>query len=388
MPENYSKATVQKIAESIEVNNDHEISDLKPNIVVVMSESFFEFGRMLGDEDGKTLYPNVLEHKIGQTVSARFAGGTSNVEFEAMTGFSLNFMPSGTVPYLQFVKRDVPSLPRYLKDMGYATTALHTYHKYYWRRVVAYPLMGMDKFVGLDDLDNPKMYGTYVDDEVINDLIIKELKEEEKPKFIYAITMQNHSMYDDNRFGENTIQFASEYSARSNAMINTYGTGIVHSDKKLKELIESLEKLDEPTLLVFFGDHLPYLDKAYEETGFIKDSNYKTLEEELKMKETPLVAWNNYGKEIDEVGNISTSYLTPHILKWAELPKNKYYQFVEDYSEVLPIYNNILKADKDGNLIEDTPENLIDLENKYRVLQYDLLHGNKYSSNLLMQVPD
>lgn len=385
-PEVYTKKSVTSIAESIEPTPTHEVSDLKPNIVIIMSEAFWELERMIGQTGEESLYPTVMENKVGQTISGRFGGGTSNVEFEAITGYSLNFLPAGTVPYLQFIKGDVPSLPRYLKTQGYATTALHTYHKYYWRRLVAYPSLGFDKFVGLEDLENPKMFGSYVDDEVINDLILDELKAQEKPQFIYAVTMQNHSMYDNNRYGENTLKLTDQYSDKSNTIINTYGTGIAHSDQKLKELFESLEQLDEPTLVVFFGDHLPYLDKTYVDTGYLASADSKTLEEELKMKETPLVAWNNYGKEISNLGSISTAFLAPNVLDWAELEKPKYYQFIEQFSEKLPGYTSLVKMDYNGDLMLDTPDEYKELEEQYRTLQYDLLMGKRYTEDLLMKV--
>lgn len=385
-PENYSKKTVRDLAESIDATQTHEISDLKPNIVIIMSEAFWELERMIGQVGEESLYPTVLANSVGHTISFRHGGGTSNVEFEAMTGFSLNLLPPGTVPYQQFMKGDVPSLPRYLREYGYATTGLHTYFKYYWRRSLAYPSLGLDEFIGLDDLENPKYYGTYVDDEVMNDLIMEQLKEEDKPQFIYGITMQNHSSFEDNRYGEDTLQLTDAYSDRANKMINTYGTGITHSDAMLYELLNELAEFDEPTLVVFFGDHLPYLDQTYAETKFVEDNNNKTLEEQLKLKETPLVAWNNYGKEIDSVGSISTFYLAPKILEWAELAKPKYYQFTEAFSEKLPGYTNIVKMDGEGNLMVKTPEQYIELEKQFKLLQYDLFFGKRYSVEEMFKV--
>ena len=378
-PEDYSKKAVMNLAKSIDGTQTHEVSDIKPNIVIIMSEAFWELERMIGQVGEESLYPTVVANSVGHTISFRHGGGTSNVEFEAMTGFSLNLLPRGTVPYQQFMKGDVPSLPRYLKEYGYATTGIHTYFKYYWRRALAYPTLGIDEFIGLDDLENPKYYGTYVDDEVMNDLIMEQLKEEDKPQFIYGITMQNHSSFEDNRYGQNTLQLTNEYSDTANKMINTYGTGITHSDAMLKELLDELANFDEPTLVVFFGDHLPYLNQTYVETNFVMDDSKKTLEEELKLKETPLVAWNNYGKEIEPVGSISTFYLAPKILEWAELAKPKYYQFTEAFSEKLPGYTNIVKMDEKGNLMVDTPEQYSELEKQFKLLQYDLFAGKRYS---------
>ena len=105
----------------------------------------------------------------------------------------------------------------------------------------------------------------------------------------------------------------------------------------------------------------------------------------LKMKETPLVAWNNYGKEMNSVGSISTAFLAPNVLEWAELEKPKYYQFLEQFSERLPGYTDIVKMDADGNLMLDTPNEYKELEEQLKTLQYDLLMGKRYTQDLLMK---
>ena len=376
-PENYSKEEVSEIVESIEVKETVE-SDIQPNIVVIMSEAFWEFEKILPNYEGETYYPTVSEYKIGNIVSPRYGGGTSNVEFEALTGYSNNLLPDGSVPYQQFMSPYVPALPNVLKEYGYETSALHTYHKYFWNRIVAYPALGFDQFIGLEDLESPDYYGAFIDDRVVNDMILDQLTDGEKPQFVFAVTMQNHGMYVDGRYGSDTMQIATEYSENTNNMINTFGTGVVHSDKVLKDLFEEIEALDEPTLVVFFGDHLPYLENAYNEAGFVDENGNYSLEDQMKLKETPIAVWNNYGKDINEIGSISTSFLAPYIVEWAELKMPTYYKFLQNFRENMPSYTSIVKSDADGVLYSETPEHLLELEQQYRILQYDLLHGNRY----------
>ena len=376
-PDNYSKEEISKIVESIEATDTVE-SDIKPNIVVIMSEAFWEFEKILPNYEGESYYPTVNEYKVGSIVSPSYGGGTSNVEFEALTGYSNNLLPEGSVPYQQFMSPYVPALPNLLKEYGYETSAFHTYHKYFWNRVVAYPGLGFDHFVGLEDLESPDYNGAFIDDRVVNDLVLNQLKDASQPQFIFAVTMQNHGMYVDGRYGSDTMPIATDYSENTNNMINTYATGIVHSDKVLKELLEELETLEEPTLVVFFGDHLPYLETAYNEAGFVDPEGNLTLEDQLKLKETPLVVWNNYGKQIDDVGSISTSFLAPSIVEWAELKMPTYYSFLQKFRENMPGYTSIVKLDADGELHAATPDNMVELEKQYRLLQYDLLHGNRY----------
>ena len=380
-PENYSKKEVSDIVDSIEVRETVE-SDIQPNIVVIMSEAFWEFEKILPNYDGESYYPTVTKYKVGNIVSPTYGGGTSNVEFEALTGYSNSLLPDGSVPYQQYMSTYVPALPNLLKEYGYETSAFHTYHKYFWNRMVAYPALGFDQFIGLEDLESPNYYGAFIDDRVVNDMILNQLTEGEQPQFVFAVTMQNHGMYVDGRYGSDTMQLATEYSENTNNMINTYGTGVVHSDKVLKDLLEELETLDEPTLVVFFGDHLPYLENAYNEAGFVdKDGNYD-LEDQLKLKETPIAVWNNYDKDINEVGSFSTSFLAPYIVEWAELKMPTYYSFLQNFRENMPGYTSIVKSDANGELYSQTPEQMLELEQQYRILQYDLLHGNRYLEEL------
>ncbi len=386
-PEDYSKEEVSKIVESIE-KKETEVSDIQPNIVVIMSEAFWEFEKILPNYEGESYYPTVSEYKIGNIVSPSYGGGTSNVEFEALTGYSNNLLPEGSVPYQQYMSPYVPALPNILKEYGYETSAFHTYHKYFWNRVVAYPALGFDHFVGIEDLESPDYHGAFIDDRVVNDLVINQLKDATQPQFIFAVTMQNHGMYVDGRYGSDTMQIATEYSDHTNNMINTYGTGVVHSDEMLKELLEQLETLEKPTLVVFFGDHLPYLENAYNEAGYVDENGNYSLEDQLKLKETPIAVWNNYDKDINDIGSISTSFLAPYIMEWAELKLPTYYNFLQQFRENMPGYTSIVKLDADGELYAATPEQIVELEKQYRILQYDLLHGNRYLEELEAEAED
>ncbi|MEK4496994.1 sulfatase-like hydrolase/transferase [Ureibacillus sp. FSL W8-0352] len=184
-------------------------------------------------------------------------------------------------------------------------------------------------------------------------------KKNEKPTFIYAVTMQNHGPYLDTRYGDNTEKIVDSYSSETNQILNTYGTGIIHSDNALHSLFDTLGSLKEPTLVVFFGDHLPALGNVYNELNY-KSNNF--LEQELNMKKTPLVVWNNFDKEIDEIGAISSSFLAPKIMEWAELDSPSYYSFLSNFSKLLPGYTSVVKLSGEGDLFTETPKELSEKE--------------------------
>ena len=48
----------------------------------------------------------------------------------------------------------------------------------------------------------------------------------------------------------------------------------------------------------------------------------------------------------------------------------------------MPSYTSLVKSDANGELYSQTPEQMLELEQQYRILQYDLLHGNRYLEEL------
>lgn len=385
-PSDYSADATLNYVKSIKKDNDNIVSNIKPNIVIVMSEAFWELNNLnILDKSERSITPTVDKYKMGNFLSPAFGGATANVEFEVLTGLSTSFLPAGSIPYQQYIFESIPAMPNILKSYGYNTTAIHTFNKYYWSRENVYPNLGFEKFIGLEDIENPIYHGVYIDDNQINDYIVDELNQNTNPSFIYAVTMQNHATYLDNRYGENTNVYTDSYSNETNEVINTYGTGIQYSDSALDSLLTQLNQIEEPTLLVFFGDHLPALGNVYSELGYIDNMSDMNLEERLKMKMTPLVVWNNYKDDLPDLDLISASFLAPKIFKWAELKMPLFYNFLEDYSDVLPGYFANLKVDNNGNLLDITPKNMWEYEEMYKMFQYDLLFGEDFSEKTLFK---
>lgn len=89
----------------------------------------------------------------GRAYSPSFGGGTCDVEFEALTGYSASFLPNGSKPYQQHVTKPMFSLPNYLKlTQGYQTAAVHCFWAKYWSRDTAYPNLGFDTFLSLEQM--------------------------------------------------------------------------------------------------------------------------------------------------------------------------------------------------------------------------------------------
>ncbi|MDA2518273.1 LTA synthase family protein [Bacillus cereus] len=395
-PKNYSKENMLQIANDIKKQYSGNIGSQKkkekPNIIFVMSESFWDPTKVTNLSFSEDPVPN-LHHYIenfpgGQTISPTFGGNTANVEFEALTSYSMSLLKPGSIPYQQVItnKKEIPSIPTALKKEGYYTSAIHSFGRTFFKRDDVYKVLGFDKFNAEDTMENVDIDGDYISDLAMSKEIIAELEEQKQPTFIHAVTMQNHFPFTEGRFGENLIEISGLENEESNGELETYTEGLRRSDEALQYLIEQLDNLDRPTLLVFFGDHLPSLGtnkSFYKENGYI--TNEKTPSERLAMAQTPLLMYANFDMPNDNLGLVSPIHFSNLIFDYAGLNKSLFYQFLSELYKEIPVLRDELKVDKNGEVINDLTKKQKEMLEQYKMLQYDLLVGNQYSKDILFK---
>lgn len=395
-PKNYSKENMLQIANDIKKQYSGNIGNQKkkekPNIIFVMSESFWDPTKVTNLSFSEDPVPN-LHHYIenfpgGQTISPTFGGNTANVEFEALTSYSMSLLKPGSIPYQQVItnKKEVPSIPTALKKEGYYTSAIHSFGRTFFKRDDVYKVLGIDKFNAEDTMENVDIDGDYISDLAMSKEIIAELEEQKQPTFIHAVTMQNHFPFTEGRFGENLIEISGLENEESKGELETYTEGLRRSDEALQYLIEQLDNLDRPTLLVFFGDHLPSLGtnkSFYKENGYI--TNEKTPSERLAMAQTPLLMYANFDMPNDNIGLVSPIHFSNLIFDYAGLNKSLFYQFLSELYKEIPVLRDELKVDKNGEVINDLTKKQNEMLEQYKMLQYDLLVGNQYSKDILFK---
>ncbi len=394
-PKNYSKENMLQIANDIKKQYSGNIGSQKkkekPNIIFVMSESFWDPTKATNLSFSEDPVPN-LHHYIenfpgGQTISPTFGGNTANVEFEALTSYSMSLLKPGSIPYQQVItnKKEIPSIPTALKKEGYYTSAIHSFGRTFFKRDDVYKVLGFDKFNAADTMENVDVDGDYISDLAMSKEIIAELEKQKQPTFIHAVTMQNHFPFTEGRFGESLIEISGLENEESKGELETYTEGLRRSDEALQYLIEQLDNLDRPTLLVFFGDHLPSLGtnkSFYKENGYI--TNEKTPSERLAMAQTPLLMYANFDMPNDNLGVVSPIYFSNLIFDYAGLNKSLFYQFLSAFYKEIPVLRDELKVDKNGEVINDLTKKQKEMLEQYKILQYDLLVGNQYSKDILL----
>ncbi|MGG2197996.1 MULTISPECIES: LTA synthase family protein [Paenibacillus] len=367
----------------------------KPNVIFIMNEAFWDPTLLKNVKFSEDPLPTVhrlqKEMTSGFLLSPQFGGGTSNVEFEILSGQSMSFMPAGSVPYQQYISRPLPSLASYFKSQGYASTAIHSYERWFWNRENVYRYMGFDEFISKEGFDNPVNKGAFIADDEVSRRIIQEVEENEEPTFIYAVTMQNHGPYDDNRYGDNPIKTEGLQTAEAKNTLETYVQGASDADRSLQLLIDHFEQSDEPTVIVFYGDHLPMLGYDYDvyaQAGFVSTgrSEQWSLEELKSMHSVPFVMWTNEGLPKEHVPTLSTSFLGAYVLNRIGLELPAAWAYNAELAQKTPGLLRNLVVDSSGQLYAEVPPSVQEDVEIYRELQYDEMFGHQYVAKYLSEL--
>ena len=282
-----------------------QFDETKPTVICIMNETFSDLTCLDGASwgyDGPAHY-NALDDRLatGDLAVSVLGGGTCNSEFEFLTGVSLAYVGDGKYPYSLYGLSDAPSLAEQFSELGYSTTAMHPNYASNWNRDRVYRALGFDRFLSIDDFQGDEVFHSGISDEETYNKILELLDGDEGPQFIFDVTMQNHSAYDQNNIGDVPQYHVDGVSDYDNARLSEYLACIDESDRALSEFLAKLEQLDRQVVVVFFGDHQPALSQI------VNDALYPQEKDEFthnrRIYETTYSIWANY----DVAGNDQTS---------------------------------------------------------------------------------
>lgn len=355
----------------------------KPDVIVVMSESLWDPTRLENVKLSADPMPTIRESQSGNVFSPEFGGLTANVEFEALTGFSNAFLPTGSIPYQQYVRKPIPSLATFFRAEGYTARAIHPFSGWFWNRTSVYKSFGFESFKDVDQMPPLEKRGNFTSDEALTREIIRQADAQEDPFFFFAVTLQGHGPYDDGRYAKTDIAVDGKLDARENRMLASYAQGVKEADKGLKTLMDWAKERDRETIIVVFGDHLPPLNTVYRTSGYmngITASRKGTPEQMKKEHETPLVIWSNKTGAQKDVGTISPAFLSYYILKQAGFEHPYYTGFLGTVHDKLRVIDRYMLIDaKDEAKAGWARQKQIDpLVRDFRLLQHDIMFGKQY----------
>ncbi|WP_199099042.1 LTA synthase family protein [Dyella sp. ASV21] len=297
-----------------------------PDIVVVQSESFFDPSIMKGFEHAN-LTPQ-LRRLAAQGASGAlhvptFGGGTIRTEFEVLTGLSLRYFDDLQFPYLQMNHKIVPSLVRSLRAQGYETVALHGNDPGFWNRNTAFTAIGFDRFIARSAFPaNAPMDGQYMADHAMTSEIMAQLKDAGPPQFIFAISLEAHGPYDvtpADTAARDAIPVPANITGQDRVELQNYLYHLHHADEELGRLADLLAKRDRPTLLLFYGDHLPALTQVFDATGFVDGEDMLSQagtwllvnpRNPMPAEQESLASWMLPGRLLEQAGLHDDGYFT------------------------------------------------------------------------------
>lgn len=357
----------------------------RPDIVIVMSESFWDPARLPGVTITPDPIPTARALRSGDVFSPEFGGMTANVEFEALTGFSNAFLPYGSIPYQQYVRTRIPSLATFFRDQGYATTALHPFQGWFWNRSVVYDAFGFERFLSEENLPPLEKRGPLASDAAMTEEIIRRVDAEGKPVFIFAVSLQGHGPYEPDRYKDATHAVsAPDLTERARKSVLSFAEGAADADKGLARLVEWAKGRKRPTVIAFFGDHLPPLGEAYVQSGYMREpvaSRRAPLAQMKAEHETPLVIWSNRSGRRSDVGTISPAFLPLELLEAAGMEHPYYTGFLRQVRDRFPVVDRHVLVDGAGEAQADWARaGAVDpLVRDFRLLQYDVMFGDRHA---------
>ena len=302
-PEGFRKAD----AERWDSQDTASVPGQPVNVVMVMNEAFSDItdspAFAFSPEDDPLANLHALQadpHAIsGHIVVPGFAGGTANTEFDVLTGMQTNALSATTTSAMRVINRNLDSLFRVFRADGYQTSFFHPGNDWFYNRENVYRWFGAEKTVFIDQMAQPVYKGTWVADSYLVGLIQEEFEsamDAGAPLFHFTTTIQNHMSYTAAKYGEGydfpPVPLTVSVSEDVETMLRVYTEGVRDADAMLGQLRAYFAQRQEPVVLVYFGDHLPYLgdnQKGYTELGFTAQPDWATL----TSFETPYVIWAN-----------------------------------------------------------------------------------------------
>jgi Sulfatase len=223
-------------------------------IILVQCESFFDARRALPSlpRDLLSGYDAACDGGMhGQLIVPAWGANTMRAEFAVLTGSEEAALGYDRFnPYHALARARIASQVWRLRAAGYRTICLHPFDRRFFRRDLAMPALGFEKFLDRESLGGSRT-PPYLPDPELADHILRVLDAEGPCTFIFAITMGNHG----------------PWSGPAGEWVG-YLDGLRQSDEMLRMLIEGLAQRDGDALLGFYGDHLPSLPRTFASFGF------------------------------------------------------------------------------------------------------------------------
>lgn len=361
-------------------------SGRKPNVIVIMNESWWNTDNIAGDgitfsSDPMEVYKRLEEScSSGQLTANIYGGGTIGSETEFLTGLNTKYFVSYTGISTELQKRRVPSIVDYFHELDYDTVAIHPYDGNFYGRNIIYSSMGFDKVVFEEDMDYTDIYSCYISDESLAKQIIREYEESKaESKFIFAVSIANHTK----GLGKHTslIDYPYPISVELNGSLGeeayeelvNYANGIYLAGEAFEQLVAYFAQTGEPVVLVMYGDHMFGFT---EETLKLMGLDGKDAETQRRIYSVPVLMWSSFYADRMELDGENINYLPQMLLEYAGLPDADMTRILRQQREVLKTNTRIRTVDDQGRMLDVYNERQSEMVRHFKVVDYDILFGS------------
>lgn len=336
-PVGYNKTISKNILES----TDTCIPDKRPNIIIIMNESFFDINSVPFLRLSKNPLENfdALRQKYtnGNVSSPVIGGGTCQPEYEMLTGNSVFFTGKFKISFMSFLKeKKVSGICSVLKNLNYFSLFIHPYKIDFYNRVNVYQSLGFDKILDIKCFENvfkPRKFISDIDcyKKVIENFEIYKNSDKTVPFFANVVTMQNHPGYlQGTSYNEHNIEVLNKnISSDEKIMLENYANLLCESDRAFSYLTDYFSD-KEDTVIMMFGDHQPS-----ENIGFSKICNRTSIE----LSKTPFIIWDNMGLEKEEYELINPCFLTPILFDKIGNKSDAYFNYLFNLMDTVSAFN-------------------------------------------------
>ena len=352
-PNGYTKKAMAKIDKDGELNQTatSRSSDELPNIIVVQLESYFDVANAEFFTTSEDACPNL--HNLYQNYSNGYfkvpsvGAGTANTEFEVLTGMNLRYFGPGEYPYKTYSKKHpTESAAIALASLGYGTHALHDNTGNFYSRANVFNNMGFDTFTSKEFMNVLQTTENgWAKDEILTQHIMEAMDTTKQEDFVFTVSVQGHGNYPETQVIENPkIKVEGIEDEALKNKWEYYVNQVYEMDQFVGDLIKAVEERNEPSVVVFYGDHLPTMGLKAEDlkSRYLYNTNY--------------VIWDNIGLQKDDK-NIPAYQLMSEVLNRLDIHSGTVFNYHQQR--------------------KGTKNYLSDLE----LLQYDILYGKQYVYN-------
>ncbi len=433
---------------SVEESREEEQTQVKPNVIVIMNESWWNTNQVDSDKVKFSVDP-MLHYKrlykrcvTGHLTSNVYGGGTISSEAEFLTGLNTKYYVTSSTIYEKTKNRKLPSVVDYFNALDYETVAIHPYYGDFYNRKEVYETMGFDEAIFEEDMNNREIYTRYISDDSLVKEIIAEYEEqgEEDNKFIWSVSVSNHRRtlaYHIDSVEDYDYPISVEFTEEAHTeemeeedyetLVN-YVNGIYYAGKAYGQLVDYFSKKEEPVIIVMFGDHVPNFSPATrvamglsskepEPTGDVSggnsfwdwfsedvsegnpaessnlDSAVLTEDEPFEVLErlysVPVIMWSNFELEQEpDFEGESIYYLAEMILESAGLPECEMSRMLERQRKVFRANGREYVLDGAGNPIVECTDEELEILNHSKTVLYDIMFGEEGRENVWMPQKD